>query len=135
MKKSRTRLLLIIFAVIAVLGAVEVFTGPTVVHQLINMRHARQHLPVVRQALDAFTEFRQLQIYVVTGGGGTLSICGYLRTEAEASRVREIVNATKPPLPVHFNLWVVTNEADRLVIWPNKSLQPTATAPSVSTNQ
>jgi hypothetical protein len=133
--KSRTKLLLIIFVVIAVLGTVEVFTGPTLVHQLINMRHARQHLPIVRQKLDAIPEFRQLRLFVYTGSGGALLVGGYLHTEAEASQVREIVASTKPPVGIVYELDVITNEADRLIIWPNKSLQPTATTPSVSTNK
>jgi len=102
MTKSRTRLLLIIFMVIAVLGAIELFTGPTLVHQLINMRHARQHLPVVRQQLDAVPEFRQLRAVVYTDSGGTLLIEGQLPSEADADRVRAIIEATKPPVTVKY---------------------------------
>lgn len=127
MKKPRTRLLLIILAAIAVLGGVELFTGPTLVHQLINMHRAKQHLPIVRQKLDAIPEFRQLRLFVYTGSGGALLVGGYLHTETEASQVREIVASTRPPVRVVYELDVITNEADRLIIWPN--------SPSVSTNK
>jgi hypothetical protein len=64
--KSRTPILLLGLVVLMVLGAFEVFTGPTIVHQLLNMRRARQYLPVARQTLGGFPEFRQLRMVVFT---------------------------------------------------------------------
>jgi hypothetical protein len=117
--KSRTKLLLLIFGVILVLGTVEVFTGSTLVHELINMRHAGQYLPILSKKLDAYPEFRQLKPCVSDISGGVLAIDGYLRTEAELKHLREIVESTKPPVRVIYNLQVVTNGADRLIIWTN----------------
>jgi hypothetical protein len=102
MRKQRTKLLLIIFLAIAVFGAIELFTGPTLVHQLINLRHARQHLPIVRQQLDAVPEFRQLRVVVYTDSGGSLLIEGQLPSESDADRARSIVEATKPPVTVKY---------------------------------
>jgi hypothetical protein len=109
--KPRTRILLVVFVVIAALGAIELFTGPTLVHQLINMRHARQHLPVVRQQLDAVPEFRQLRAEVYTGSGGTLLIEGQLPSEADADRARAIIEATKPPVTVKY--WIDITNGDQ----------------------
>ena len=99
MKKSRIKLLLIIF-VIAVLCAVVRCSDP--VHQLINLRHAKQHISIVRQQLDAVPEFRQLRVVAYTGSGGTLLVEGQLPSEADADRARSIVEATKPPVTVKY---------------------------------
>jgi hypothetical protein len=106
--KSRSKILLLVFLVIAVLGTLELLTGPTLVHQLINMRHARQHLPIVRQALDAHAEFRQIRVIVFTDAGGSLLIQGVLPSKADADRVCEIIDSTKPPVTVKYS-FIFTN--------------------------
>jgi hypothetical protein len=69
--KSRTSLLLLVFVVVAMLGTIEIFTGPAFIHQLINMRRARQHLPIVRQRIDALPALRQVSVVVFDGAGGS----------------------------------------------------------------
>ena len=108
--KSTTPILLFIFVVVAVLGGVELLTGPTGVHQLINMRHARQHLPIVRQALDAYPEFRQIRAVVYTDSGGVLLVEGNLPTKAEALRVCDIIDSTKPPVVVKYSFDITNGE-------------------------
>ena len=116
--KSRTRALLILLMAIAVFGAVELYYGPTVFRQLRNMRIAREHLPVIQQKIGPYPEFKKISVFVYTDAGGSIVVDGYLRTEIEANRLHQIIDSTKPPVPVVYNCQVITDEADRLIIWP-----------------
>jgi hypothetical protein len=126
---SRAKLLLVAFVVIAVAGTVEVFKGPTLVRQLINMKHAEQHLPTLQKSLDAYPEFSKVRPCVSDMAEGILSIDGCVRTEADFKHLREVVESTKPPVKVGYNVDVVTNEADRLVVWPDKDASANGSQP------
>ena len=73
------------------------------------MKMADKHVPIVRQKLDALPEFRHLRVARYTGAGGSLAVYGDVASEAEAQRVRALVEQTTPPVRVVYKLYT-TNE-------------------------
>ncbi len=92
----------------AVLGAWQLFTGDTLLHQTRNMKRAKEHIPIVRSKLDAYPEFRHVTVVEYTAAGGSLLVDGCLRSDADVKRLRQIVQATAPPVEVVFQL-ITTN--------------------------
>jgi len=109
--KTRTRLAVLGLIVIAALGVWQLFTGDTLFRQRRNMKKADEHVPIVRQKLDAIPEFRHLNIAHYTGAGGSLMVYGDVRSEADIQRVKEIVEQTTPPVTVVYQL-NATNESN-----------------------
>ena len=107
--KTRTSMAVAGLAVIATLGVWQVFTGNTFFRQKRNMERAREHIPVVRAALDSIPEFKHLDVGVYTGSGGSLAVAGDLPSNSDVERVRQIVEATKPPVQVSYRIYA-TNE-------------------------
>lgn len=102
--KTRLRFAVLGLFIIAILGSWQVFTGDTLIRQYQNMKKADLHVPLVRQKLDKIPEFRQLRVARYTGGGGSLIVIGVVSSEADVTRVKEIVKQTSPPVAVVYQL-------------------------------
>ena|SRR5437879_5006662 len=103
--KKRTGLCLLGLFVATGLGVWQLLTGDTLIRQKQNMKRAREHVPLVRQKLDAFQEFRHIRVAEYTAAGGSLFVDGDVKSEADVKRVRDIVEQTVPPVTVVYNVF------------------------------
>jgi hypothetical protein len=102
--KSRMRFAVIGLVIVAALGVWQLLTGDTLFRQRRNMKKADEHVPIVRQKLDAVPDFRHLHVAHYTDAGGSLIVHGEVRSEDDVKRVKEIVAQTTPPVTVVYQL-------------------------------
>ena len=102
--KTRIGFCLLGLLTVFALGTWQIFTGDTIVRQKTNMDRARLHVSIVREKLDLSKEFRHLRALEFTGAGGSLLIEGIVPTEADVDRVKGIVEQTKPPVDVVYQV-------------------------------
>lgn len=77
--------------------------------QARNMAAARNHVPLVENAIAGDDDFKSITIGVYTGGDGMLWIIGRVSSNESARRLRVIVEDTNPPVPIH---WTVESDED-----------------------
>jgi len=70
------------------------------------MKQAKEHIPIVMQALSRYPEFKELKAGVYTGKGGSLAITGYVANEKELEKLKQVVEQTKPPTVVAYSVFI-----------------------------
>lgn len=99
----------LICSLLFVMGAIFLLYGST--GQMRNMAKARQHIPLVTQAIAPHREFRSVRSGVATGGGGVLVLEGTVSSRDDLDILQRVVSATSPPVKVRYAVRVVAERA------------------------
>ena len=78
--------------------------------QMRNLRLADKHAPRVRALLLLDDRFRELRVEHFTGAGGCLWVLGDIEDEQDIIALMKLVQTTKPPVNVQYNLRVGEDE-------------------------
>jgi hypothetical protein len=89
--------------------------------QEANLKLAHLHEPVVVEKLRQTEGAQQVNVGVYTGLGGALGVGGKVRDAETAEKVVAVVMATKPPVPVDFNISISDTDTLQRVLQPSAS--------------
>jgi hypothetical protein len=78
--------------------------------QTRNMKRAEEHIAKIAPLLEKDPKFRDVRLKPYTGLGGSLAVLGSVSSPAEMREVRDIVNASNPPVPVYYQLQLSKKE-------------------------
>ncbi|MBI5384347.1 MAG: hypothetical protein HZA90_06625 [Verrucomicrobia bacterium] len=113
MKQPVTSKGLRIIAIITILGVATVLLiqrfGPYP-RQMQNMAAAGQHIQILRPMLQQDSRFTNIALHAFTGVGGSLSLSGELYSDRDLAHLKQLVQASKPPVEVVYHVFVVPPE-------------------------
>jgi hypothetical protein len=113
MKQLVTSKGLKIIAVLTVLAAVAVwflvqqFGYP---RQRANMAAADKHIPILLPMLQKDSRFTNITVHTFTGANGSLFIAGELPAESDLRDLKQMVEASKPPVAVVYHVDIIPPE-------------------------
>jgi len=67
-----------------------------------NIRLAEKHVPIIRRLLAKHPEYRDVLVTMTTADNGAIMIDGYVFDRAQQDRLKNIVEATGPPVLVRY---------------------------------
>jgi hypothetical protein len=109
--KGLKKIAFITFVGIIVVAVFKQFVPYTVdKRQLANLAAAEQHTPILRAVLQRDLRFTNVTVYVFTGAGGSLQLHGELLSARDLADLKELVQKTKPPVEVLYDVFVIPPE-------------------------
>lgn len=114
-RKRTTKLTATVLAFLLMAGSLWLFydSASGLVIQQRHLSLARSHLPAVTNALAGHPEFRQLGIGAGTMARGCVLIVGPVENESQIQTLKDLVEATRPPVVVLYNVYV-PSQANRI---------------------
>lgn len=99
--KPNDRNLLIVLACVLTVTFFTIWNS-----QVMNLHRIQSHILRVTPIWQEFQRnnrgFERVDFYSFTGGGGMFSAVGEVRTEADRAKLREFMESTAPPRPIHL---------------------------------
>jgi hypothetical protein len=92
-----------------------------------NLRKARDHVPVVQAKLAEDNRFLGVTVAETPAGHGSLRVGGFVIADADADLLRDAVDATRPPVPLDWQVRVIGAAALGEAL---TKIRPPATAPA-----
>jgi hypothetical protein len=123
MKQPVTSRGLQIIAIVTMLGVAAVLLiqrfGPFP-RQMENIAAAEQHIQVLQPMLRQDPRFTNIALHSFTGSGGSLMVAGGLFSETDLQDLKKLVEASKPPVTVVYNVIVCPPELRQELSGTNK---------------
>lgn len=112
-----------IIAIVTMLGVAAVLLiqrfGPFP-RQMENMAAARQHIQILRPALQQDSRFTNIVLHPFTGAGGSLLVSGELLSDAALTDLKQVVVTSKPPVEIVYHVYVIPLELQDEIRKTNK---------------
>src|SRR6266404_3464340 len=75
--------------------------------QMANIAAAERHIPKLLPMLQKDSRFISIKLHSFTGSDGSLMVSGELFSESDLQDLKKIVEASKPPVAVVYNVPVL----------------------------
>jgi hypothetical protein len=75
-----------------------------------NVELAKAHVPIIEKAIEADSRFKDVLVCYGKINHGGISICARLEKEAYLPDLKRLVDATRPPRPVEYSLFLPSDE-------------------------
>lgn len=99
--KPNDRKLLIVLSCVLTLAFFTIWNS-----QIMNLQRVQRHISRVTPIWQDFQRknsgFERVRFYSFTGGDGMFSAVGEVSTDADRAKLREFMESTDPPRPIHL---------------------------------
>lgn len=103
--------LMILVAALLSFG-VSAYFGP--ISQLKRMKLAQDHADKLTPAIGSDARFLGIRLGKYTGQGGMFSVSGFVATDSDLDSLRQLIEASRPPVKTHWIVHVVGPEFQRM---------------------
>ncbi|MFH1227236.1 MAG: hypothetical protein V1701_04945 [Planctomycetota bacterium] len=107
MSKKAVILTLGIVLLIASLG--YLFSWPTALRQIINMKRAEKHLSIIKSRLETNPIFKDIRLRAGAGLNGCIMVIGTVPANKDIIELKNIITNTNPPVMVDYAVSSVDN--------------------------
>lgn len=90
-----------------------VLFGDTVFAQMRRAALAREHFPLVVQAISGHPEFSHVRAAVGSGEAGCIFVIGRVASQQDLDRLQQCVANTKPPVNISYSVTVGPEPLER----------------------
>ena len=111
MKLHMKRTVLKLIALVAALSAIYILISVPISKQERNLAASRRHLTVLESLVHKEGRFHNILLEYSTAGG--LWVSGNVQSEGELKDLKLIVDGSKPPVPVGYQVTVAPKSLDK----------------------